>query len=70
VAIFRSSLGTRPLTRRVVYRLAELREKPCVLSDPDEEKHEEGCQLFPLGKANGELSIQEIRERDEGLLLV
>ncbi|WON74447.1 patatin-like phospholipase family protein [Nitrosospira sp. Is2] len=63
VAIFHSSPATRPLTQRLVRRLAELGEQPCVLSDQDEEKHEEGVNYAALGKENCELSISKIREQ-------
>ncbi|PTR17366.1 hypothetical protein C8R31_101529 [Nitrosospira sp. Nsp2] len=51
MAIFHSSPATRPLTQRLVRRLVELGERPCVLSDQDEEKQEEAVsyQLLGLG---------------------
>jgi predicted acylesterase/phospholipase RssA/CRP-like cAMP-binding protein len=63
VTVFHSSPTTRPLTRRIVHRLSELGEQPCVLSDQDEEKHEEGVSYAALGKENCELSISKIREQ-------
>ena len=63
VAIFHGSPATRPLTQRIVNRLAELGERLCVLSDRDEEKHEEGVSYATLRKENGELSIAKIREQ-------
>ncbi len=63
VAVFHSSPATRPLTQRIVHRLAELGEQPYVLSDQDEEKHEEGVNYAALGKENCELSISEIRKQ-------
>jgi NTE family protein len=63
VAIFHGSPATRPLTQRIVNRLAELGEQLCVLSDRDEEKHEEGVSYATLRKENGELSIAKIREQ-------
>ena len=63
VTVFHSSPATRPLTQRIVHRLAELGEQPCVLSDQDEEKHEEGVNYAALGKENCELSISEIRKQ-------
>ena len=63
VAMFHSSPATRPLTQLVVHRLAELGEHPYVLSDRDEEKHEEGVSYVRLRKENCELTIAEIREQ-------
>jgi NTE family protein len=63
VAIFHGSPATRRLTQRIVNRLAELGEQLCVLSDRDEEKHEEGVSYATLRKENGELSIAKIREQ-------
>jgi NTE family protein len=75
VAIFHSSPATRPLTKRIVNRLVELGEQLCVLSDQDEEKHEDGVSYVTLRKENGELSISKIREqirhrRDLGRLFI
>ena len=61
--MFHSSPATRPLTQLVVHRLAELGEHPYVLSDRDEEKHEEGVSYVRLRKENCELTIAEIREQ-------
>jgi predicted acylesterase/phospholipase RssA/CRP-like cAMP-binding protein len=63
VTVFHSSPATRPLTQRLVRRLAELGEQPCVLSDLDEEKHEKGVSYATLGKENCELSASAIREQ-------
>jgi len=75
VAIFHSSPATRPLTQRLVRRLIELGEQPCVLSDREEEKHEDSVSYTLLCKENCELSISEIREqiirrRDSGRLFI
>ena len=56
VAIFHHSPATRPLTQRIVNRLAELGEQLYVLSDRGEEKHEDGISYATLCKENGELS--------------
>jgi predicted acylesterase/phospholipase RssA/CRP-like cAMP-binding protein len=63
VTVFHNSPATRPLTRRLVRRLVELGEQPCVLSDLDEEKHEEGVSYATLGKENFDLSVSAIRQQ-------
>lgn len=62
VTIFHGSPATRPLTQRLVRRLTELGEQPCVLSDQDEEKREDGVSYTSLSKESYELFRSEIRE--------
>lgn len=62
VTIFHGSPATRLLTQRLVRRLAELGEQPCVLSDQDEEKREDGVSYTSLSKESYELFRSEIRE--------
>jgi NTE family protein len=75
VAIFHSSPATRPLTQRLIRRLAELGEQPRVLSDQNEEERRDNAGYRVLSKGNCELFISEIREqiggrRDMGRLFI
>jgi predicted acylesterase/phospholipase RssA/CRP-like cAMP-binding protein len=63
VAVFHHSPATRPLTQRIVNRLAQLGEQLYVLSDRDEEQYEDSVSYATLCKENGELSVSKIREQ-------
>ena len=63
MALFHESSESRELTRRLVARLAELGEDPCVLSDADENVAIEGVRTRSLLENGKTLSIAEMRKQ-------
>lgn len=62
VACFHQSSTSRPLTRRLITRLQELGEDPCVLNDQTDWQSMDDVPYFCLVREGGDVPDQEVRE--------